>query len=114
MAHCLSGSKLQPGDEGHPLGVGAVEFVTSDPEAWDPLPAHMLVDAQNSDTFPGSWVSGFRPLPDLPLESGAGDVVIWKEDQRKGAARDHSFHHCCTELFSSFGEDMPRSQSAYE
>lgn len=67
-----------------PLGVGPVEFVTSDPEAWDPLPPHMLADAQNSDTFPGSWVSGFRPLPNLPLESGAGDVVIWKEDQRRG------------------------------
>ena len=31
IAHCLSGSELQPRDDGHPLGVGPVEFVTSHP-----------------------------------------------------------------------------------
>lgn len=67
IAHCLSGSGLQPRDDGHPLGVGPVEFVTSDPLSLGPtsIPT-CLQDAQNSDTFPGSWVSGCRPPPDLP------------------------------------------------
>ena len=85
IAHCLLGSRLQPRDDGHPLGVDKVEFVTSDPLSMGPtsLPT-CLQDPQNSDTIPGSWISACQSLPDWPQESGAGDVVIWKEDQRRG------------------------------